>query len=250
MKLANLKSQILTRLRSRKRRAFTLIEILTVVAIIGMVAVVIVGLKPGNPRGLDDACKMAGMEFRIAQAQAVRGTNPDRDPDTNKRYNIRSAVLILKDEDDAENHLRRIQTIVGGTDDQEKTDMRDYYWYAVGEPVMLPENIYFVEPNATDVEVKSTIKPIEGDEEITLDPSTELGGKKFGSGEKRWYAYYFDTNGQTYMTKATFMIAKGAFMPGSSVRFEKDTPAQGFVITRNGAIIYTRDSDEAEIAAK
>ncbi|MCR5183163.1 MAG: hypothetical protein K6B46_00490 [Opitutales bacterium] len=240
--------------RSRKpfRRffAFTLIEILTVVAIIGLVAVVIVGLKPGNPRGMDDACKMAGMEFRIAQAQAVRGTNPDRDPDNNKRYNVRAAVLVLNDEEDPDNHLRRLQTVVGGTDDIEKTDLSDYYWYAVGEPVILPDNIYFVEPNAVGITTRSIIKPLEGSEEVALDPTTEIGGCRAGSGKKRWYAYYFDGNGQTYMTKATFMIAKGAYIPGTGVRFETDTPAQGFVITRNGSIIFTRDSDEAEIASE
>lgn len=237
-----------SRISKRFRRGFTLIEILTVVAIIGMVAVIIVGLKPGNPRGMDDACRIAGMEFRVAQAQAVRGANPDRDPQTNKRYNIRSAVLILNDEDDTDNHMRQMRTIVGGTDDQEKTDIRDYYWYAVGEPVLLPENVYFVAPDSTDLDIRSIVEPVEGGNDIKIDPTTE--GQKAGTGKKRWYAYYYDCNGQTYMTRASFMIAQGAHIPGSGVRFDKNAPVQGFAITRSGAIVYTRDSEEAEIASE
>ena len=75
------------------KRAFTLVEILTVIAIIGIVAMVIVGLRPGNPRGLEDARRIASAEFRVAQSKAVLGANPDRDPTTTQRYNIRTGVL-------------------------------------------------------------------------------------------------------------------------------------------------------------
>ena len=34
------------------KRAFTLIEVLTVVAIIGLISLVIIGLQPNNPHGL------------------------------------------------------------------------------------------------------------------------------------------------------------------------------------------------------
>ncbi|MBQ7332363.1 MAG: type II secretion system protein, partial [Opitutales bacterium] len=55
------------------KRGFTLIEILMVIAIIGIVASVIVGLRPGNPRGLEDARRIASAEFRVAQSRALLG---------------------------------------------------------------------------------------------------------------------------------------------------------------------------------
>lgn len=233
----------------RLKRAFTLIEILTVVAIIGLISLVIIGLQPNNPHGLDDAVRLASQQFKIAQAQAVLGHNPDRDPETNKRYNIRSAVLILNNEDDEERHLRYIVPVIGGTDDESQTDIRDYYWYAVNGNggITLPKGVYFVPPTESNI-AHSEISPIEGDTEVTIDPTLEPGGKRFGSGKQKWYVYYFDSNGQTYMTKATFMVAEGLWMPGTGIRFDDDTAVVGFAVTRNGSVIFTRDADETDAA--
>lgn len=231
------------------KRAFTLIEILTVVAIIGLISLVIIGLQPNNPHGLGDACRLASQQFKAAQAQAVLGHNPDRDPETNKRYNIRTAVLVLNNEEDEERHLRYIVPIIGGTDDESKTDIDDYYWYAVNGNggTMLPKGVYFVPPTESGI-AHSEINPLEGNTEVTLDPTMEPGGKRFGTGKQKWYAYYYDSNGQTYMTKATFMVAEGQWMPGTGIRFDDDAAVVGFAVTRNGAIIFTRDADETDAA--
>lgn len=231
------------------KRAFTLIEILTVVAIIGLISLAIIGLQPNNPHGLDDACRLASQQFRAAQAQAVLGHNPDRDPETNKRYNIRTAVLVLNNEEDEERHLRYIVPIIGGTDDESKTNIDDYYWYAVNGNggTMLPKGVYFVPPTETSI-THSEINPLEGGIEVTLDPTLESGGKRFGTGKQKWYAYYYDSNGQTYMTQATFMVAEGLWMPGNGIRFDDETSVVGFAVTRNGAIIFTRDADETDAA--
>lgn len=234
---------------TKLKRAFTLIEILTVVAIIGLISLVIIGLQPNNPHGLDDACRLASQQFRAAQAQAVLGHNPDRDPETNKRYNIRTAVLVLNNEEDEERHLRYIVPIIGGTDDESKTNIDDYYWYAVNGNggTMLPKGVYFVPPTETSI-THSEINPLEGGIEVTLDPTLEPGGKRFGTGKQKWYAYYYDSNGQTYMTQATFMVAEGLWMPGNGIRFDDETSVVGFAVTRNGAIIFTRDADETDAA--
>lgn len=236
-------------IRRRAKRAFTLIEILTVVAIIGIISVVIIGLQPNNPHGIDDACRLAAQQFKAAKAQAVLGHNPDLDPETYPRYNIRTAILVLNNEDDDERHLRHIVPIIGGTDDESKTDLSDYYWYAVNgnAGITLPQGVYFVPPTESGIQ-HSEISPIEGNIEVTLDPSLEPGGKRFGEGNQKWYAYYFDSNGQTYMTKATFMVAEGVWMPGNGVQFDDDAAVIGFAVTRNGAIVFTRDSDESEAA--
>lgn len=231
------------------KRAFTLIEILTVIAIIGVLASVIVGLRPGNPRGLEDARRIASAEFRVAQARAALGANPDRDPDQNARYNIRSGILILDDPEDTERHLRFIQPIVGGTDSLSKTDLSDYYWYSAGDGTLLPQGVFFVAPDESGVSVRSVIQPIEGSSRVTLDPDLRSGGQRFGSGSKKWYLYLFDSNGQTYMSKAVFMMAEGQMDPSKkSVDFGDDPFVAGFVVHRSGALSFTRDDEEAKAA--
>lgn len=236
--------------KSKIRRAFTLIEILTVIAIIGVLATIIVGLNPGNPRGLDEARRIAASEFRIAQARAVLGANPDPDPSTVERYNIRAGVLVLDSPDDPDRHLRFLQTIVGGTASADKTDLSDYFWYAVGEGVLLPQGVYFVAPDSSE-KARSTATILDGTSaHVTLEPGSASPGSKFGSGKKKWYAYIFDSNGQTFMSKAVFMLAEGK--PGSAdgdIDFGDDPFISGFVVHRSGGISFTRDDDEAKAAA-
>lgn len=233
-----------------EKRAFTLIEVLTVIAIIGIIASVIVGLRPGNPRGLEDARRVASAEFRVAQSRALLGANPDRDPTQTERFNIRSAVLVLNDPDDTDRHLRFIRTIVGGTDSLDKTDLADYYWYAAGEGVSLPQGVFFVAPDESGVKARSVVQPTEGSSQVRIDPDNRAGGQQFGSG-KTWYAYLFDSNGQTYMTKAVFMLAQGQLNASTGkVDFGDDPFVSGFVVHRSGALSFTRDDDEAAAAVE
>ena len=233
------------------KRGFTLVEILVVIAIIGIVASVIVGLRPGNPRGLEDARRIISSEFRVAQSKALLGGNPDRDSAVNERFNIRAGVLILNEPDDLDRHLRFVQPIVGGTDNADKTNLADYYWYAAGEGVTLPQGVYFVPPNAAGVRTRSENQLLEGSSEVRIDPDVRVKGQKFGEGKKSWYLYLFDSNGQTYMTKAVVMLAEGQIDPSNGdVDFGKDPFVSGFVVHRSGAISFTRDDEEALAATE
>lgn len=233
------------------KRGFTLVEILVVIAIIGIVASVIVGLRPGNPRGLEDARRIISSEFRVAQSKALLGGNPDRDPAVNERFNIRAGVLILNEPDDLDRHLRFVQPIVGGTDNADKTNLADYYWYAAGEGVTLPQGVYFVPPNAAGVRTRSENQLLEGSSEVRIDPDVRVKGQKFGEGKKSWYLYLFDSNGQTYMTKAVVMLSEGQIDPSNGdVDFGKDPFVSGFVVHRSGAISFTRDDEEALAATE
>lgn len=236
--------------KTSAKRGFTLIEILTVIAIIGIIASIIVGLRPGNPRGLEDARRIASAEFRVAQARAVLGANPDRDPANTERFNIRAGVLVLDAPDDTERHLRFIQPIVGGTDSADKTSVSDYYWYSAGDGTLLPQGVFFVAPDASGVDVRSVVQPLEGSSQVKIDPDSRAGGQKFGTGKKNWYVYLFDSNGQTYMSKAVFMLAEGRLNASEQkVEFGDDSFVSGFVVQRSGALSFTRDDDEAKAAA-
>lgn len=237
--------------KSFRRRAFTLIEVLTVIAIIGIIAAVVVGLRPGNPRSLEDARRVVATEFRAAQGRVLTGANPDRDPDENERVNIRTGILILNDPDDVERHMRFIQPIVGGTESVDKTDLDDYYWYAAGEGTLLPQGVFFVAPDAPGVSVRSVIQPVEGTSEVKIDPDNRAKGQKFGEGRKNWYVYLFDSNGQTYMTKAVVMLAEGQVSSADGdIEFGEDPFVSGFIVHRSGAISFTRDDEEAQAASE
>ena len=100
------------------RRAFTLIELLAVIAIVALLAGIIAGLQTSSPVGLDGATRQAQSVFELARAKAMLSNNPDPDNVDPKNpvwklYTPRSRVLILNDPND-DGHLRKMTVIVGG----------------------------------------------------------------------------------------------------------------------------------------
>lgn len=133
------------------RRGFTLIELLMVVTIILLLAGVFLSIRPGNGGGLPAAQKMLGSTLQSVRAMALMNRGSFA---SNVTYNGRYRLLILKDENDPENHLRQFCIAVGsaippaGVDPATITDTvhTNYLWYAPEAPSILPPNIFFIPP--------------------------------------------------------------------------------------------------------
>jgi len=133
------------------RRGFTLIELLMVVTIILLLAGVFLSIRPGNGGGLPAAQKMLGSTLQSVRAMALMNRGSFA---SNVTYNGRYRLLILKDENDPENHLRQFCIAIGsaippsGVDPATITDTvnTSYLWYAPEAPSVLPPNIFFIPP--------------------------------------------------------------------------------------------------------
>ena len=133
------------------RRGFTLIELLMVVTIILLLAGVFLSIRPGNGGGLPAAQKMLGSTLQSVRAMALMNRGSFA---SNVTYNGRYRLLILKDENDPENHLRQFCIAIGSAvpsttvDPATITDTTssDYKWYAPEAPSILPPNIFFIPP--------------------------------------------------------------------------------------------------------
>ena len=148
------------------RRGFTLIELLMVVTIILLLAGVFLSIRPGNGGGLPAAQKMLGSTLQSVRAMALMNRGSFA---SNVTYNARYRLLILKDENDPENHLRQFCIAIGsaipptGVDPATITDTvhTNYLWYAPEAPSILPPNIFFIPPlaDSSPVPLSPSAKP-------------------------------------------------------------------------------------------
>lgn len=234
----------------RRRAAFTLIELMTVLAIMLLIGGIVFALRPENPEGLPGAQRVASETFLIAQMRAVQSPNPDRNPAENPLHNIRTRVLILNDPNSPGMHLRLMRIIVGGTRRLEEGKAADYRWYATEPDAVLPDGIYMVAPDAKGIRDKrrSTITPNEGNKSVmrlNIEPSLE--SQPEGSGDREWYFYEFNNDGTSNMKSATFMIAEGEWNPvENNVLFRDDLNVAGFWLAPSGKTIFYSDADEMD----
>jgi prepilin-type N-terminal cleavage/methylation domain-containing protein len=157
-------SPVLRPLGRAVRRGFTLIELLMVVTIILLLAGVFLSIRPGNGGGLPAAQKMIGSTLQSVRAMALMNRGSFA---SNVTYNGRYRLLILKDENDPENHLRQFCIAIGsaipptGVDPATITDTANtnYRWYAPEAPSILPPNIFFIPPLADSSPVAAVTAP-------------------------------------------------------------------------------------------
>ncbi|MDR1496853.1 MAG: prepilin-type N-terminal cleavage/methylation domain-containing protein [Puniceicoccales bacterium] len=235
----------------RKTAAFTLIELLTVLAIIGLMASVVLGIRPNNPAGMEGARAIVTGMLRGTQAKAAQSQNPDINPEKNPLYNIRARLLVLKDVANPEQHLRRMRIIIGGTRLPESTQPSDYFWYSVGSDTTLPSGIHMVSPDETNIEKLTRRSHITNRNglpntmRLNLEPSNV--GQSDGTGDREWYFYEFNDDGTSNMNFASFTFASGNWEPGSNrIVFPNEDNIAGVWITPNGSIVPFLDVSEID----
>ena len=240
---------------SRIRRAFTLIELLCVIAIIGILASIVNGLSSKPPKGLDGATFQAQSVFAQARAQAQLGNDPDVElTEDQKKANplrfIRSRVLVLNDPTDTDRNLRFVGVIVGGyrgtdtTKSEKNLQEGDLSWYTLNDGVLLPQGYYYVNNEST---VKAILQSDVYNK--TFGPATmtfDYGHRqvrKSGSGQKYYY-YEFLNTGAANMTDtadktgARFMITEGTINPATQkVEPLNASNVGGFIVLRPGTTL-------------
>ncbi|MDR2982158.1 MAG: prepilin-type N-terminal cleavage/methylation domain-containing protein [Puniceicoccales bacterium] len=237
--------------KNKKLRAgFTLVELLAVMAIVMILAAVIIAIQPGNPEGLSSAQRISMGVFRTARYQAMQAQNPDRNPETNPLYNIRSRVLVLNDSTNEDQHLRMIRVIIGGTRNVNSSEPSDYYWYTVAADEMLPKNVYFISPDegslGTNRKSRVNNKDASGTT-MRFNYEASLVGQAEGSGDTEWYFYEFNQDGTSNMNMATFMVSEGDWDPSlKKPIFRNKNNVTGFAIVPSGAIVPYNDPDEMD----
>ncbi|MDR2862516.1 MAG: prepilin-type N-terminal cleavage/methylation domain-containing protein [Puniceicoccales bacterium] len=235
--------------RGRRIPAFTLVELLAVLAIIGLMVGVIVTVRPDNPEGIDAARRVATSVFGAARLRAEQSPNPDRQTEKRPLYNVRSRVLVLNDPTRPEQHLRLLRIIVGGTRKPDSTEAANYVWYTMDADTTLPEGVYMISPFDTSFKnelLKSRITPRENTGSVmTLNFEPSLDEQQEGTGDKSWFFYEFNNDGTSNMWAATFMISEGTWDPADKrVIFRNEQNVTGFWIQPSGVSVPYSDPDE------
>jgi hypothetical protein len=241
--------------KSRRRAAFTLVEIIAVLAIVLLIGAVVLAVNPGNPEGIVSAENSARTLFRAARLKS-QAANPDRNPVENPLYNIRSRVIILKDPSLPEQHLRLMRVIVGGTRRPELIKPEDYFWYSTEVEYILPKGVYMVDDDAAVLgsgegfseKRRSYLSNKDSPStEMRLDYQFRSRGQKTGEGDKTWYFYEFTSESTSNMNYATFMVSTGAWNPQKkAVLFNNRDEVAGFYITPTGETVPFTSTAEME----
>lgn len=256
------------------RRAFTLIELLAVIAIVALLAGIIAGLRTGSPVGLDGATRQAQSVFELARAKAMLASNPDPDNvDPNKPvwklYTPRARVLILNDPND-DGHLRKMVVIFGGQriaansttapKSEKNLQESDLVWYCDSPPTTLPADFFFVPDGAQNQAVTKAIlrsDMVNKTFSSTQTMNVNIGrrsAQNSGSGPS-WYYYEFLASGTANMTDrndvtgARFMITEAQLNPQTKkleAKGDKKDIVGGFLILRPGNLVPINKISEAQ----
>ncbi len=251
------------------RRAFTLIELLAVIAIVGMLAAIVIGLQPGNPKGLQGATQQVMSQLSLARQMAMLANidDPTDDNRTNTYATVRTRLIILNDPDDPDNHLRLMGIVHGAQrvargaaaalpESQLSGNPGALQWYGNSEPVKLPEGVYYVEnrlPKLREILTSDARSVTFGNAPtMRLAYPRRNPQQENGAGARTWYYYEFlsdgscnmrdvqsasDTTGQAG-TGARIMFAQAELAPGATQPEPKSKEVVGgVIITPRGKLL-------------
>lgn len=231
---------------------FTLVELLAVVAIIGVLAAVVLGVRPsGEGYALGNGQRIAASVFQSARSIAVMKQTATR-------------VIIYRagasgDRNDTAKQLRFMGVVYR---DKNASSPR---WLPANAGVYLPEGVYFVAPEPdgssdpykfvadVDAAMRESKILLLNDGPTPDDPyDFKVSFPTMGGTKDSWFFYEFDQRGLSRNPGALFVIAAGEKVePLSndvlySVSFPNPYAVAGFVVRRVGGVVNFTDYDDIE----
>lgn len=231
------------------RRAFTLVELLAVIAIIGALAVVVTFTFDGGNESyaLGNAQRIAASVFQSARSIAVL-------------KNTETRVIIYRGgstggRNDSNKQLRYMGVIFKNKQTDE--------WQPANSGTYLPDGVYFVPPNpggagnafgfvaGTSGELKESAITYVGDSsDNRFDYSVSF--PSVDGDLDSWFFYEFDNRGLSLNPGALFVVAAGERVAPSggnvahSITFENQYAVAGFAVRKMGGVTLFTDYEDIE----
>jgi prepilin-type N-terminal cleavage/methylation domain-containing protein len=212
-------------------KAFTLIELLIVIAIIGILSVAIVTIKPGEGIDITSAEHIASSMAKSARAEAIL-------------RNTQTRLIIYnqhpKNNGELDKYLRYMG-IVYLQEQNTNTNNAQQKWVAACNGIYLPNGVYFNDKISTKggqlkINTPQTMK-------IPYPRSNPVVPGEEGS--VQWYYYTFAPTGFCSKNSgARFIVSTGNIKDAGSDIILNEEKLGGFIIHKSGNITIAEDPND------
>lgn len=229
----------------KTKRAFTLVELLIVIAIIAVVSVAsVLSVQIGSGKQALMAGQMSMMSV-FEEAKLVANSK-----------STRARVVIYKG-NDLSRKLRQVGIIYEYFDEYGSS----LGWVSHSAGAMLPKNVFFVPPSGESDSAIEVQEPNKLSDLIrstfrngTTGAPTSVSMPNFGSirpqsvGETNgdWYCYEFSPEGLSENPSATVVLAMGSVSNGGKFLVENPFLVMGFKIVKSGKTVPFTDYSDVE----